>query len=249
MKYAFAGNRRIAYNILKFIINEGYKPSALLLVDSSDISSSMRDLVELDESNIFIGKDSINLEMVHSLQMLDLDYIIGIHYPFIIPKEILTTPKIGFINLHPAYLPYNRGWHTPSWAILNGTKYGATLHFMSDRVDEGDIILQKDIDIMPSDTADELYARVLKLEEEVFISAFPMLVSLKPPRIKQNLKEGDSHTKKDLEKRQEVKLSDSVTYEESINQFRALTTNNIDEATYFRLGDKKYAIQIIIKEI
>ena len=92
-----------------------------------------------------------------------------------ISKEVLIIPKIGFLNLHPSFLPYNKGWNTPSWAILDKTPYGATLHFMDQTLDEGDIIHQKRIDVLTVDTANNLYKKILKLEEEVFFEAFDEL--------------------------------------------------------------------------
>src|SRR5690606_40574828 len=63
---------------------------------------------------IFEGNDFKNDENFSKLKELNLDYIIGIHFPYIIPTEVLKIPKTGFLNLHPAYLPYNKGWNTPS---------------------------------------------------------------------------------------------------------------------------------------
>jgi methionyl-tRNA formyltransferase len=70
------------------------------------------------------------------------------------------------LNLHPV-LPYNKGWNTPSWAILDNTTYGATLHFMTEALDEGDIIHQKKLEIVFADTANTLYQKALELEKEV----------------------------------------------------------------------------------
>lgn len=249
MKYAFAGNREVAYNILHFLIKEGLYPSALSVLEGSLFSEKMKKLSELDNKYIYVGNDFFQENTKKALKEMDLDYIIGIHYPLIIPKEILEIPKLGFINLHPAFLPYNRGWHTPSWAILNNTKYGATLHFMSDKLDMGDIIVQKEIKISPDDTAHKLYSKVLKLEEDLFKEALPMLRSLNPIRIKQEQDKGDSHYKRDLIKEQLIELDEKVSYREAIDKFRALTTNSEEEAAYFICEGKKYTVQIEIKEV
>ena len=140
MKYAFAGDREISVNILSFLISKGYKPLALLVPDKTK-SSHAKELIALsgiEKEFIFEGKEF--LENINLFKSLDLDYIFGVHFPYIIPTEVLELPKIGFLNLHPAFLPFNKGWHTPSWAIIDGTKYGATLHFMSKKLDEGNII-------------------------------------------------------------------------------------------------------------
>ena len=119
---------------------------------------------------------------------------------------------------------------------------------MSKQLDEGDVILQKRIEIGLGDTANSLYAKVLKLEEKVFIEALPDLVSLKPNRTKQSHL-GTSHTRKELKNMQKIDENKTATYGEMIDRLRALTTNDINEASYVEKDGKKYAIQIVITEV
>ena len=245
MKFAFAGDRKISCTILKFIISKGCKPSALFVSDF-DTASHDDELIEiagLEESLVFRGNDFKNPEAIEFFSALGLDYIFGIHFPYIIPAEILAIPKIGVVNLHPAFLPYNKGWHTPSWAIIEGHPYGATLHFMEEALDEGDIIHQKRMDIYPIDTAHSLYKRVLKIEEEVFYESFDLLLALKPNRIKQ-LHKGTSHQKKELKALREISISENSNAIDLINKIRALTTNDQNESAYFILEGKKIGVQI-----
>lgn len=245
MKYVFAGDRQISVNILKWIIDRGYSPSALIVSNGKN-ESHAHELIKisnLPEDRVFVAKSFSEPASIVTLNSLDADYFIGIHFPYIISSEVLIIPKIGFLNLHPAYLPYNKGWHTPSWAILDGTSYGATLHFMSEALDEGDIIHQKKMEVKPNDTANSLYKKGLTLEEEVFQEAFDDLLSLNPKRQKQNFK-GTSNKKGDLIKVQEIKLLDTYKAEELINILRALTTNDLNEAAYFIKDGKKITIQI-----
>lgn len=249
MRYAFAGNREIGVKVLDFLIANNYKPLALLLCDDA-IASHNCELIKVSglNKNIIFGnafKEAANIE---KLKSLNLDYIIGIHYPYIIPSAILNIPQIGFLNLHPAYLPFNKGWHTPSWAIIENTPYGATLHFMAEALDAGDIIHQKQIEINPADTADALYKKVLVLELEVFKEALPAILSLNPKRIKQT-SEGTAHNKSQLKKHQELELNKLYSGEELINNLRALTTNKLEEAMYFEKDGKKYFVQVNITEL
>ncbi|WP_417559080.1 formyltransferase family protein [Mesoflavibacter zeaxanthinifaciens] len=247
MRYAFAGDRKISVAILKFIISKGYKPSALFISDSAK-SSHCKELIELSgltDDLIFRGKSfKDNFEKI---QALNLDYIFGIHFPYIIPTEFLELPTIGFLNLHPAYLPYNKGWHTPSWAIIDETPYGATLHFMTEKLDEGNIIHQKEIEVKPSDTAHTLYKRVMKVEEEVFCEAFESLKNLNPKSIQQT-HVGTNHSKKDLKNIQEIDLNKSYSGKELVNLLRGLTTNKIEEAAYFKEDGDTYHIQVNISK-
>jgi methionyl-tRNA formyltransferase len=249
MKYAFAGNREVSVKILDFLVSNNYMPSALLLCDET-IASHNNELTRLSglNENIIFGNAFKEEDNVQKLKALQLDYIIGVHFPYIIPSNILTIPQIGFLNLHPAYLPYNKGWHTPSWAIIEKTPYGATLHFMTEQLDAGDIIYQKECKVLPSDTADSLYQRVLDVEFEVFKESFPNLLSLNPNRIKQ-AHEGTAHNKAQLKKRQKLELDKLYSAEELINNLRALTTNRIEEAMYFEKDGKAFFIQVNIKQL
>jgi methionyl-tRNA formyltransferase len=245
MKYIFAGDREISVTILEWLITLGYKPSALFI--SNRLNASHADqlikLSDLPETLIFEGNSCNDEQTIQIINDLNIDYIFGIHFPYIIKKSLLELPKVGVLNLHPAYLPYNKGWHTPTWAILDGTPYGATLHFMTEGLDEGDIIHQKQIEISPSDTANSIYQKTLLLEVNVFKEAFPKILTLNPERISQH-KNGTSHLKKELSLIQAL----TDTEKSVINKLRALTTNQITEGAYFTEDGKKYYVNVSIHE-
>lgn len=247
MRFAFAGDRKIAVTLLEWLMSMDYKPLALLITEPEKNShgEELKAISNLPAEQILEGKEF--LENYEFLKSLDLDYIFGIHFPYIIPSKFIQLPKIGFLNLHPAFLPFNKGWHTPSWAILDNTPFGATLHFMSEALDEGEIIHQKQIDVRPEDTADSLYQRVMEVEVEVFKEALPELISLKPSSIQQN-GEGTSYRKKDLGQIQEIFLDENYSGKNLINKIRGLTTNKIEEAAYFKKNGIKYYLQLTITE-
>lgn len=253
MRFAFAGDRDIAVSVLDFILSTGEKPLALLV--NSKKKATHADVLKqkckfLPDCNIFEGTDFRTNKAISVLKSLDLDFIIGIHFPYMISPEILDIPKFGFINLHPAYLPYNRGWHTPSWAILENTPIGGTLHFMNEGIDSGDIILQKSIEILPTYTANSLYQAVKLCEIEVFKEAWPTLLNGSYKRIKQDFTYGSAHTKKELltDDIQKIDLDKKYTARELLNKMRALTTSSLEEASYFDINGKKYRIQVQIYE-
>ena len=124
---------------------------------------------------VFRGAEFRNPASLEALGALGLDYIVGVHFPYSSARRRCGFPAMGVLNLHPALLPYNRGWHTASWAILDGTPAGATLHFMDEGVDTGDIVHQREQVVSPADTADTLYQRVKRLELEVFREGWAMI--------------------------------------------------------------------------
>ncbi len=253
LRIAFAGDRDIAFWVLKFIISQDIFPLALL-VPESDKASHSEQLISLcpflSQTNIITGREFRQTEGVKKLKALKLDYIICIHFPYIIPPEVLNIPEIGILNLHPAYLPYNKGWHTPTWSILENTPAGATLHFMEKEVDAGDIIHQKQLDILPGDTANSLYKRLKLLELETFKEAWPAIKSGTYQRQPQNFSNGTCHKRQELfhPAIQEINLSEFIKAYDLISKLRALTTNRIDEAAYYVVNGKRYRVQISIYE-
>jgi len=246
----YAGDRDISVWVLKFMISRGVKPIALMVSDKNRAThdSELIGLCShLGQSEILRGSDFRAEAGKNLIKSLNPDYIICVHFPYIVPKEILEIPKEGVLNLHPAYLPYNRGWHTPTWAIFEGTPYGATLHFMDEGVDTGDIVHQKKIDILPTNTADTLYERVKNLEFDVFKESWESLVCKNYSR-KHQTKTATVHKKSDIESIQCIDLKKEIKAEELIKHLRALTTNDIKESAYYCVKGKKYRIQVNIFE-
>jgi len=249
-RIAFAGDRQIAVNLLDFLLAQGFRPEMLMVPDPKLASHSQqlrKKCEHLDRNSILVGDQFRQKKGIEQLERLGLDYIVSIHFPYIYPKEVLRIPKKGALNLHPAYLPYNKGWHTPTWAIMEKTPIGATLHYMDEGLDTGKIVWQKELRIKPEDTANRLYQKLLQLEEEVFVEAWPKLVKgqIKP---KKQIGKGSFHKKKDLESVREIKLETRVKTGDLINKLKGLTTNQMAEAAYFRKGNKKYFIWVQIEE-
>jgi len=248
---AYAGDREIAVDLLDFIIKSDIVPKALFVSDDKEATHG-QELINLcghlDNSDISEGDEFKTDDNIKKLKDLDLDYIISIHFPHIYPKSILDIPKHGVINLHPAYLPFNRGWHTPTWAIYEDTPYGATLHFIDEDIDSGDIIARKKIEKKPGDTAHTLYQRALKMEKKLFKECWEDLVSFEYKRIPQDLQRGTEHKKEDIRKIQRIHLDEKIEVGEIVKKLRALTTNKLSEAAYFKQGEDKYRIQIDIEK-
>ena len=251
-KIGYAGDRHIAVKVLSFIKKHDIYPQILFISDNKE-SSHSEELISLCKDlpfeNIIPGSKLSEERTIKKVKSLALDYIFCIHYPYLIPTSIIDCVNIGVINLHPAYLPYNRGWNTPTWSIIEKTPYGATLHFMDSKLDTGDIIAQEKIEILPEDTADSLYNRTLELEYELFKSSWPVLMTGKPERIRQDHNLATIHRKGDIKSIQKLELSEEKKIEDILDLLRGLTTNNLDEAAYYEKNDKRYFIQIkIFKE-
>jgi methionyl-tRNA formyltransferase len=239
-RIAYAANRALGEECLHLLRAAGVQPEVLLLPADADHGEAMQSL--LPGVPVLEGKAFSSGEGMALLRSLQLDYLLSIHFPLILPAAVRTLPRIGTLNLHPAYLPFNRGWHTPSWAILDGTPFGATLHWMDDGIDTGDIALQKQVEVHPDDTAHSLYQRALQAEAELFRDAIPLLLRHKLPRIPQT-GTGTSHKKADLEAMRKIDPT-GMSDAEMLRRVRALTTNRPEEAAYIEMDGKKHALCI-----
>jgi len=252
MRIVLAGDREISVRVLDFIHARNVKLSGLC-VSKGKKSSHAYELVKrcgyLSSREIIVGKLFREKQGLELLSELNPDYIIGVHFPYIIPKPVLAIPRLGVLNLHPAYLPYNRGWHTPSWSILEGTPYGATLHFMDEGIDTGDIVHQKEIKINIDDTAHSLYQRVLQAEYSVFTDCWSDIINESLKRKPQISNKGTAHKPDELlsPQVQMINLNSTIKVKEIFDRLRALSTNDISEAAYFIHDGKKYRVRIDIQ--
>lgn len=84
--------------------------------------------------------------------------------------------KDRLINIHPALLPSFKGLHTHERAIEAGVKFhGATVHYVRPDMDEGPIIAQAAVPVLPGDSADDLGKRVLEQEHRIFPLALKLI--------------------------------------------------------------------------
>lgn len=95
------------------------------------------------------------------ISALKPDLIVVVAFGVILPGWVLELPSMGCINLHPSLLPKYRGPAPVPWAILNGEKKtGVTTIFVTGKVDAGDIILQREVEIDSADTSESLSHRL-----------------------------------------------------------------------------------------
>jgi methionyl-tRNA formyltransferase len=89
------------------------------------------------------------------------DVVVIIAYGQIIPARLIEIPRLGWINLHASLLPKYRGAAPINWAIVHGEKRsGLTTMLIDPGLDSGPILLQRDMEVGPEETAPELAARM-----------------------------------------------------------------------------------------
>jgi len=116
-------------------------------------------------------------EMLAALDSADIDLIALAGYLRLIPPAVIKRYPGRILNIHPALLPKfggkgMYGLHVHRAVIEAGEKVsGATVHYVDEKYDQGRIVAQREVPVLPADTPETLAARVLAVEHEIFPAA------------------------------------------------------------------------------
>ena len=112
-----------------------------------------------------------------AIKSSSIDFVLLAGYMAILGADFTTAFAGRLINIHPSLLPDFKGLDTHQRAIEAQAKYhGATVHLVTAEIDEGPVILQAQLSILPEDNADRLAARVLQLEHCLYPFVLKCLV-------------------------------------------------------------------------
>jgi methionyl-tRNA formyltransferase len=151
---------------------------------------SVRELAE-QQGIPYLTTDISAPENVERVRAIAPDFILSFYYRNMIKPVVLEIPKHGALNLHGSYLPRYRGRVPVNWAVINGeTETGATLHYMVEKPDAGDIVMQEKAQIAFTDTAQDVFGKVTDAAVTVIARAWPLLREGTAERIPMDLTAG-----------------------------------------------------------
>jgi len=120
--------------------------------------------------SIFQPEKLRNEEFLKSMKELEADVFVVVAFRMM-PKLLFDIPKIGTFNLHASLLPDYRGAAPINYAIINGeTKTGATTFFINEKIDEGNILLQEELEIAIDENAGSLHDRLMLLGGSLIVT-------------------------------------------------------------------------------
>jgi methionyl-tRNA formyltransferase len=126
-------------------------------------------------------------QAIDDMRALQPDVIVVVAYGQILPREVLEIPRTACLNLHASLLPRWRGAAPIQAAIAAGdSQTGITVMYMAEGLDTGDILLQRGIDILPTDTGGSLHDRLAQIAPDALLEALQMLANGNAPRIPQD---------------------------------------------------------------
>lgn len=212
--------------------------------------SSVKKYASEQGLTIFQPEKLRNSEFLEEIKKLDADVFVVVAFRMM-PKVLFSIPRLGTFNLHASLLPDYRGAAPINFAVINGeTKTGVTTFFINEKIDEGNILLQRETLIDENENAGTLHDRLMDIGAGLVVETLDRLsensIKEQPQPFVENPKNAFKIFKEDL------KIDWSKTAKEVYNFVRgmspypcAFTNINIGNA---EKGLKIYSGKYEIKE-
>lgn len=190
MNIVFMGTPDLAAGVLEAILDKGYTVTGVVTqpdrpkgrkkelcpcpVKQTAVRAGLR---------VFQPKRVRNPEAIAEIADMKPDLIVVAAFGQILPKEILTIPPLGCVNVHASLLPCYRGAAPIQQAIIDGCdKTGVTIMQMDEGLDTGDILAMRECEIAPDETGGSLFDKLAVLGAELLIDTLPDIESGKAER-------------------------------------------------------------------
>lgn len=246
MRILYLANNWLGLEILKWLQKQGDHPVGLGLHPPSKrvLGDELITLAGVSSGQVFCGDAMKSLETLTLIEDLKPDLILSVLFGYILPTKILKIPPMGCINIHPAYLPYNRGAYPNVWSIVDNTPAGVTIHYMDRGIDTGAIIAQEKVAVLPTDTGATLYKKLEQASLGLFVKTWPKIKEGKVDLLNQ-VGKGTYHRTKDVDQIDCIDLDAKYTARHLIDVLRARTFPP-HKGAFFEENGKKIYMQLAL---
>jgi phosphoribosylglycinamide formyltransferase 1 len=166
-------------------IRDGALPAKACVVISDILDAPILDIArEFGVSNAYLPpgqfrtrlEPTAEAELVRMLREEKVELIVLAGFMRVLKSPMLGAFPRRIINIHPSLLPKFPGLEAWKQALAAGeTITGCTVHYVDEQIDHGDIIAQREVPILPNDTAESLHARIQVAEHELYPAAIAKL--------------------------------------------------------------------------
>ena len=177
MNLIFMGTPDFSLPSLKKITKSNHKVSAIVTAPDKErgrgrkLSFTPVKEFAIEKNIPVLQPDKLknNPQLVDELKSLNTDLFVVVAFK-ILPREVFEIPKHGSFNLHASYLPKYRGAAPIQWALINGEqRTGLTTFKLAEKVDTGNIYLQKEVEIFPEDNFGTLHDKLSELGADMVL--------------------------------------------------------------------------------
>ncbi|MBW8524416.1 methionyl-tRNA formyltransferase [Chryseobacterium chendengshani] len=176
LKVVFFGTPEFAKTALAAIHQSNHKVVGVVTV--GDKASGRGQKINQSAVKIYAVENNLHIlqpeklrnpEFLEEIKDLNADVFVVVAFRMM-PKILFEMPELGTFNLHASLLPDYRGAAPINYAVINGEeKTGATTFFINEKIDEGNILLQEEIEILPDENAGSLHDRLMEMGAELIV--------------------------------------------------------------------------------
>src|SRR6266481_9483230 len=194
MRIVFIGTGEIGVPTLRALLNSEHEVVAVVTKPDKRVGREQR--IEPPPIKKAIAKTRIPIlqparikdqQATEEIRSLTPDMIVVVAYGQILPRDVLEIPRLACLNLHASLLPRWRCAAPVQAAIAAGDcETGITAMYMDEGLDTGDILLQRDVEILPNEVGGALHDRLAQIAPEVLLEALRLVAAGNAPRIPQD---------------------------------------------------------------
>lgn len=176
LKIVFFGTPEFAKTSLEAIHNSHHAVVGVVTV--ADKASGRGQKIQQSPVKVFASENNLPVfqpeklkdpEFLENIRQLNADIFVVVAFRMM-PEILFEMPAMGTFNLHASLLPDYRGAAPINYAIINGEKKtGATTFFINEKIDEGNILLQDEIEIFPEENAGALHDRLMEMGAKLVV--------------------------------------------------------------------------------
>ncbi len=251
MRILFLGNNWVGWQVIQWLKEQNEQIVGLVVhpPEKRKYGDEIITSAYVGPDYIFDGSNLRQPETLEAVKALQPDIGLSILFGYILQPAFINLFPQGVINLHPAYLPYNRGAFPNVWSIVEETPAGVTLHYIDPGIDTGDVIARRQVPVEPVDTGETLYGKLEQACVDLFKEVWPAIRSGQAPRMPQSESEGTYHRTEDVKDIDCIEMDRKYTAQELINIVRARTFPPYSGAYFVHQGRKVYLrLQLLYEE-
>lgn len=182
LKVIFFGTPEFAQHTLKTIHKSQHQIAAV--VTTPDKASGRGQKIHASAVKLYAKEIGVPIlqpeklrdpKFLDEIQKLEADIFVVVAFRMM-PKILFEIPKLGTFNLHASLLPDYRGAAPINYAIINGEKTtGVTTFFINEKIDEGNILLQKSVPITEEDNAGTLHDKLMHIGADLVVETLDQI--------------------------------------------------------------------------
>ncbi len=201
MRIFFLGNNRLGHQVLSWLRQRREEIVGMALHPESrrSFGPQILEAADLPPERVFDASKLGNPDVLDAIGRLEAEIGVSVLFGYILRRPLLEKLPAGCLNLHPSWLPYNRGSYPNVWSIIEKTPAGVTLHYIDEGVDTGDIVAQQRVAVEPTDTGESLYGKLEETALALFQEKWPDIRAGRAERRPQSGEEGTTHRVRDVD--------------------------------------------------